>query len=344
MPPLPPTFDDATSASIASIQRRQNDLRDFQIPRLRDCTESLATQQQYAAELREDLEAVMRLIESLDESVDMQRSERSRRDLRGIVEGFRMDLSQLRKDMRSALLASKRAIDSKASSNREELLRSSVLKQTKVPAGGKSTEDAVMKTQADVTDALRRTMALMQNELERSVLSTQMLEGSTATLKATSSTQDMLTGLLGTSRQLVTALEKADWLDRLLIFAALIFFALVILFILKQRIVDRGLRIAFWWTRFLPTGDSRLVADGVVGMEKAATSATDSVATIASSVVASVATALASQVASAAGTSASDDPHATADLLGAVGSGLSSTLTAALTSETPHLESIHDEL
>ena len=63
MPPLPLTFDDATSASIASIQRRQSDLRDFQIPRLRGCGESLATQQQYAAELREDLETVMRLIE-----------------------------------------------------------------------------------------------------------------------------------------------------------------------------------------------------------------------------------------------------------------------------------------
>jgi hypothetical protein len=37
--------------------------------------------------------------------------------------------------MRAALLASKRAIDSKASSNREELLRSSVLKQTKATDG-----------------------------------------------------------------------------------------------------------------------------------------------------------------------------------------------------------------
>ena len=36
-------------------------------------------------------------------------------------------------------------------------------------------EDAVMKAQADVTDALRRTMGLMQKELEVSVLSTQML-------------------------------------------------------------------------------------------------------------------------------------------------------------------------
>jgi hypothetical protein len=63
MPPLPTLFDDATNASIASIQRRQNDLRDFQVPRLRSCTESLATQQQYAAELREDLETITRLVE-----------------------------------------------------------------------------------------------------------------------------------------------------------------------------------------------------------------------------------------------------------------------------------------
>jgi protein transport protein SEC20 len=71
----------------------------------------------------------------------------------------------------------------------------------------------------------------------------------------------VLTGLLGASKQLVTALEKADWLDRILLFAALAFFFLVVLFILKQRVVDRGLRIAFWWTRFLPSmdrGDSHM--------------------------------------------------------------------------------------
>ena len=34
--------------------------------------------------------------------------------------------------------------------------------------------------------------------------------------------------------------------------AALTFFILVVLFIAKQRIIDRGLRVAFWWTRFLP--------------------------------------------------------------------------------------------
>ncbi len=62
MPPVP-TFDDATNASIASIRRRQNDLREFQLPRLRSCSNSLTVQQEYAAEVREDLEAITRLVE-----------------------------------------------------------------------------------------------------------------------------------------------------------------------------------------------------------------------------------------------------------------------------------------
>lgn len=57
---------------------------------------------------------------------------------------------------------------------------------------------------------------------------------------------------MDSSKQLITALEKADWLDRLLVLAALMFFIVIVLFIIKQRIVDRSVRLAFWWTRFLP--------------------------------------------------------------------------------------------
>ena len=71
-------------------------------------------------------------------------------------------------------------------------------------------------------------------------------------LKGTSETHDTLTNLMGVSKQLITALEKSDWLDKILIIAALVFFFLVVLFILKERILDRGLRVAFWWTKYLP--------------------------------------------------------------------------------------------
>jgi protein transport protein SEC20 len=53
-----------------------------------------------------------------------------------------------------------------------------------------------------------------------------------------------------------------------LILSAFVFFVLVVLFIVKQRVLDKGVRIAFWWTRFLPdfSGDEALLAHG---MEKA---------------------------------------------------------------------------
>jgi protein transport protein SEC20 len=180
-------------------------------------------------------------------------------------------------------------------------------------------------------------------------------EASTTSLKATSTTHDILTGLLGASKQLVTALEKADWLDRLLIFAALAFFALVVLFILKQRIVDRGLRIAFWWTRFLPSrdrGDTILAAQEVT-VEKGFTTP-QSVAEVASSTIAATATAIMSQVHHAAesdwnarSTSSleMDTLPTSVDMDSAVSDIFVTTSTyEPEIGETPASEGIHDEL
>ncbi|KAA1472066.1 Sec20-domain-containing protein [Dentipellis sp. KUC8613] len=290
MPPIPPTFDPSALASIAAIERRQHDLSEFQIPRLRTCKDSLTVQQQYAAELRDDLDALAQAVEALEESIEDQHGEKARRDLRGIVEGFKATLTGLRKEFRSALLTSKRAIDTNNASKREELLRSSVMRE-KQTSSEKTAEDALAKTNNDITDALRRTMGVMQGELERSVLSVQMLESSTATLTSTTATHDMLTGLLGTSKQLITALEKSDWLDRLLILAALAFFFVVVLFILKQRIVDRGVRIAFWWTRFVPGlggGSGKGISGALTKLEEGlrTTSPSDAAAVVSSAVTA----------------------------------------------------------
>ncbi|CDO70492.1 hypothetical protein BN946_scf184569.g35 [Trametes cinnabarina] len=251
MPPLPSALDDETTNLIASLERRQKDISEFQIPRLRKCTGPLSVQQQYAAELRDDLDAFARQIETLNVAVDDQRTERARRELRQVVEEFKSALARLRKDMRAAALASKRAIDAQQVSRKEELLRSSAVRE-KQSLNEKVTEDALMKANHDVTEALQRTLGLMQGELERSVLSTQLLESSTAALKSTSTTHDVLSSLMTTSKHLITALEKADWLDRALVLVGLLFFVLVVLFILKQRLLDRGLRIALWWTRFVP--------------------------------------------------------------------------------------------
>ena len=147
-----------------------------------------------------------------------------------------------------------------------------------------------MKANADVTDGLRRTIALMQTELERSVLSSQMLADSTTTLRSTSSQHDILSSVMYTSKQLVTALEKSDWLDRVLILSGFFFFIMVVLFILKQRIVDRGIRLAFWWTRFIPSfsDDAALLQSVEKGMANAVVSVTSSLSVVAASLASSI--------------------------------------------------------
>jgi protein transport protein SEC20 len=257
MPPIPTTLDAEALSLIESIERRHNDLSTFQIPRLRACTGPLTTQQAWAAEVREDIEGLARQIEELVVLVDDHRTERAKKELRRRAEVFRDSLVNLRKDSRAALLASKRAIDSQSRSQREELLRSPAIRENSTSSSSeKVTEDALMKANYDVTEALQRTTGVMQKELERSVLLSQLLESSTATLQSTSTMHDTLDLVLGSSKQLITALEKTDWLDRILIISGLVFFCLVVLFILKQRIIDRGLRIAFFWTRLLPSSSS----------------------------------------------------------------------------------------
>ncbi|EPT00578.1 hypothetical protein FOMPIDRAFT_1162936 [Fomitopsis schrenkii] len=291
MAPLPSSLSEDLLTIIESLRRRRKDLSDFQLQRLRSCTGPLAIQQQYAAELREDLDTFARHVEDLDLSVDDQRTERDRRELRQVVDEFRADLASLKKETRAALLASKRAIDANQLSNRDELLRSSAVRE-KQDLNEKVAEDALMKANNDVTEALQRTISLMQGELEKSVLSTQLLDASSASLRSTSSTHDVLDGLLVTSKHLITALEKSDWLDRMLVLAGLAFFILVVAFILKQRIVDRGLRIAFWWTRFIPdfSSDEELLSMEEAKMVASAVTGTVvSVAMTASSAVAAAA-------------------------------------------------------
>ncbi|KAG2031812.1 hypothetical protein BDR03DRAFT_904493 [Suillus americanus] len=283
MPPIPTTLDAETLSLIDSIERHHNDLSTFQIPRLRACTGPLTTQQAWAAEVREDIEGLARLIEELNVLVDDHRTEQTRRELRRRVEVFRDSLVNLRKDSRAALLASKHTINSQSRSQREELLRSPAIREKSTSSSGeKVTEDALIKANHNVTEALQRTTGLLQKELERSVSLGQLLESSTATLQSASTKHDMLDLILGSSKQLITALEKTDWLDRILIISGLVFFGLVVLFILKQRFIDRGLRIAFFWTRLLPRSGSstRAVvqkAGEVVTTASAATTAASAV-------------------------------------------------------------------
>ncbi|KAF9535608.1 Sec20-domain-containing protein [Crepidotus variabilis] len=291
MPPIPSRLPQETLSLISAAERRYKHVNEVGIPNLHKCTGPLKAQQMLSEEIRDDTVLLTQQIEELEMTVDDLSGEKNRRDLKGIVDDFKSKLDRLRRDTRTALLASKRVIDSKSKSNRDELLATSSISE-KQTSSEKTTEDVLMKANSDVTDALRRTVALMQSELEKSVLSTQLLDSSTKSLESTSFQHDALSSVMTTSKHLITALEKSDWLDKLLILSAFSFFILVVLFIVKQRIVDKSIRIAFWWTRFIPSfgDDAALLSE----TEKGTAGAVAEV----SSVIASVTTSLAVPVSS----------------------------------------------
>ncbi|TRM63548.1 hypothetical protein BD626DRAFT_402260 [Schizophyllum amplum] len=294
MAPISIGIDEETAALLERARRRQVDLTKSQIPRLRQCTGPLAAQQALAADVRDDLDTFARLVEFLHLAAEDTRAPELRRE----VDELDRSLNKLRQEARAALLESARAVKAQTRANRDELFRSSAVAQEKAAgANEKITQDVLMRANNDVTDALRRTVGAMQAELERSVLSTQMLESSTASLRATSSTHDTLTNIMGTSKQLLAALERTDWLDRVLILAAMLFFCVVVLLVVKERVLDRGVRIAFWWTRFIPnfSGDAELldhlekgVAQGTASLSSVADTLTNSLSEAATALADSV--------------------------------------------------------
>lgn len=73
------------------------------------------------------------------------------------------------------------------------------------------------------------------------------VEDSTRTLRSTANLYDTYTALLETSGNLIKQLEKADWWDRLVIFAAFFFFLLCVGWIIKRRVLDRVVGGVGWW-------------------------------------------------------------------------------------------------
>jgi protein transport protein SEC20 len=138
-----------------------------------------------------------------------------------------------------------------------------------------------MRTTNMLTTALQRTEQRLRSELERSVLTTQHLQSSTSTLRQTSNAHSNLASLLDTSRGFITALERTDWFDRLLIFLALAVFIGTCAWIVKVRVVDRALWLGFWWVKYLgfPGRGRNAEVDALKGMEEGSASAVGALVT-----------------------------------------------------------------
>ncbi|WVN90244.1 uncharacterized protein L203_105480 [Cryptococcus depauperatus CBS 7841] len=238
----------ATSAADLNpaIVRRLHDIRTFQLPRLQNFNGPQDMLNEMVEELRSDLRETKYKIDISKELVEFGLGDR-----RG-VETLEVEHGELHVAFRRAMVDANKAIATRKSQSHDlalENVNPCDTEQTKAKGGnhqpksaaelGIRGDDELQTKTNEVTTALRRTTALMQTELERSVLSVQMLETSTQTLTLTQVLHETYASLLSTSSQIVKTLQKADTLDRIVICAALFFFLVCVGWIIKRRILDR---------------------------------------------------------------------------------------------------------
>ncbi|KAI8447988.1 Sec20-domain-containing protein, partial [Phakopsora pachyrhizi] len=145
----------------------------------------------------------------------------------------------LRLRVRTLSLDFKRKLDSSVS----KATRAELFQKDRNESDSKTRDRSTMSGSNDIAQSLRNTLEIMKQELDRSVLSTQMLEQQTKTLQMASDQYTSFEDLMKTSKALLNSLKRADLIDRLLIVFGFGFFSLVCLYILKKRILDRGISL-----------------------------------------------------------------------------------------------------
>lgn len=153
-------------------------------------------------------------------------------------------VASIRQAVRKGLLAARRNIENARTLDaRSDLLLAA--DGAKERAGGRgagaSGEDKLMTSSQDVTDALRRTVALMSSELEKSAMSSQLLEESTQTISSLSMQYGSLSTLMTNSVHMIRTMEREDLIGKAMIAGSFLFFIGCVFYILYVRVLSRGI-------------------------------------------------------------------------------------------------------
>jgi len=141
-------------------------------------------------------------------------------------------------------------------------------------------DNSFVTAASDVTLALKRTHALLEQELEKSNLSLETLEHSSQTLRQLEHRYSAFDVLLNGSKRLIIELERADKWDRWMIYAGLAVFGLVCMWILYKRLLRGPLGLILWGAR-------KIVGSGKAVSPKSAVASSTSVESIGETVLSS---------------------------------------------------------
>ncbi|KAG0302254.1 Vesicle transport protein S20 [Linnemannia gamsii] len=219
MPPIQSVVPRHVQVQMDALRKQYHGLEGL-ISRLNNLTGSpLAVQQELARSAREESKSIESKIEDLRLLADEQDRESDRALVVAMLEKIETQFKQQQQALRQAILSSKQTIDREAKSERELLLKGSM--------------------SAIELSEIRRRGAARGSESEYMLNTNE----SSKTLKATVGEYHAYDEVLKRGKGLITKLNQADWTDRLLIGFGLLVFSLVVMYILKKRIADRGISL-----------------------------------------------------------------------------------------------------
>ncbi|KAI8599939.1 Sec20-domain-containing protein [Dissophora ornata] len=249
MPPIPPQTLPRPIQMQMDALRKQYHALDSLINRLKTLSGgTLAVQQELVRSAREESKAIEAKIEELRLLSDEQDRESDRTLILTMLDKIETQFKQQQQSLRQAILSSKLTIDKEAKTERELLFKGSksAIELSEIRrrgAGGTNSSEYLLNTSKEHNDSLSRTLKLMQQEVERTAHSAKVIDESSKTLKATVNEYQTFDEVLKRGKNLITKLNQADWTDRLLIGFGLLVFSLVVMYILKKRIADRGISL-----------------------------------------------------------------------------------------------------
>ncbi|KAN0062854.1 Protein transport protein sec20 [Thecaphora frezii] len=255
---LPPDLQ----ALRSSFLRSHAEIHSFQLPRLSACS-TLAHLADYESEVNASLDGLKRTFTQLQLAIDDADTPSERNALAQTCSQLRQELDTTRQATRKALVSARRNVENARTLEARQglqLAADSAKQRTGGRGGASSGEDKLVTKSQDVTDALRRTVTLMSAELEKSALSSSLLEESSQTLTTLSSQYGSLSTLMANSAHIIKTMEREDLIGKGMLVASMLFFIGCVGYILYVRLISRGFGIiAFFWRLF---GFGRLLGSG----------------------------------------------------------------------------------
>ncbi|KAF9101913.1 hypothetical protein BGX27_011280 [Mortierella sp. AM989] len=249
MPPIPSqTLPRSIQMQMDALRKEYHSL-DSLITRLKNLSGgTLSVQQELARNAREESKAIEAKIEELRLLSDDQDRESDRTLILAMLEKIETQFRHQQQSLRQAILTSKQTVEREARTERELLFSESksAIELSQIRrrgAGDSNSSEYLLNTSKEHNESLSRTLKLMQQEVERTAHSAKVIDESSKTLKTTVNEYQTYDEVLKRGKNLITKLNQADFMDRLLIGFGLLVFSLVVAYILKKRIADRGVSL-----------------------------------------------------------------------------------------------------